>query len=411
VDAIRSILATTRTDADFFTRVATRFPRVGYVRLGGEHLYLLSHPELVRLALVEAGRQTMKSRGLQAAKRILGSGLLTSEGDLHREERRLIQPAFHHERVAGYVADVTTAAAECAKRWTVGESVDMAAEMGALTLQVAGRALFGSELAAELSVVREALTELMTAYNRSFILPWFELTLRLRTPLGRRVLAAQARLDAVVDSMIARHDRDSDDLLGAMQRADIGARQLRDESMTLLLAGHETTASALTLAWYLMARRPDIAEWVAAGGDARAVIAESMRLYPPAWVLGRRLTAPVRIDEWTAPAGSTLLVSQWVLHRDGRFWDEPLKFRPQRWIGPAGFDLEAPGQPRLAYFPFGAGGRICVGEAFAWTEAATVLGVLARDWRPRLAPGYELRLRPAITLRPDGPLPMILTPA
>jgi len=411
VAAFRAIIATRATDPDFFTRTAARYPRVSYVRLGSEHLYPLSHPDLVRLALVEAGRQTEKSRGLQGAKRILGEGLLTSGGDLHRRQRRLIQPAFHHERIAGYVAEFNAGADRLSERWVPGTRIDMAAEMSGLTLEVVGRSLFGSELAADLGVVRESLTDLLAAYNRSF-LPWFDLAMRLQTPLGRRVTAAKSRLDGVIDSMIARHDPDAADLLGEMQRAAIDGAQLRDEAMTLLLAGHETTASALTFAWYLLDSDPAAADWMLADPAlrARAVIAETMRLYPPAWVLGRRLTQPLRIDEWTAPAASTCLVSQWVLHRDARFWSEPLEFQPERWIGPDGFALDAPGQPRLAYFPFGAGSRICVGEEFAWTEASTLLAALARRWRPRLDPAYRLRLRPAITLRPNGPLPMTLEP-
>jgi len=411
VAAFRAIIATRATDPDFFTRAAGRYPRVAHVRLGSEHLYLLSHPDLVRLALVEAGRRTEKSRGLQGTKRIRGEGLLTSGGELHRRQRRLIQPAFHHERVPGYVAEFRAGADRLSERWLPGAQVDMAAEMSGLTLEVVGRALFGSELAADLGVVRESLTDLLAAYNRSF-LPWFDLAMRLQTPLGRRVAAAKTQLDKVIDSMIARHDPAADDLLGAMQRADIGGGQLRDEAMTLLLAGHETTASALTFAWFLLDRHPWVTDWMLADlvPRSRAVIAETMRLYPPAWVLGRRLTEPLPIDEWTAPAGSTCLVSQWVLHRDARFWADPLEFRPSRWIGPDGFALDAPGQPRLAYFPFGAGSRICVGEEFAWAEASTLLAALAGHWRPRLAPGHRLRLRPAITLRPNGPLPMTLDP-
>jgi cytochrome P450 len=232
--------------------------------------------------------------------------------------------------------------------------------------------------------------------------------------------------------MIANHDSGAEDLLAAMQsNGQMSPIQLRDEAMTLLLAGHETTASTLSFAWYLLARHPEVADWLQPELDAqpeladqteldgqpdqrtpprvRAVIAETMRLYPPAWVLGRRLTDQLRIDDWTAPAGSTCLVSQWVLHRDRRFWADPLAFTPSRWIGADGqFDLEAPGQPRLAYFPFGAGSRICVGESFAWTEASVLLATLSRRWRPRLPAGYRLSLRPAITLRPAGELPMTL---
>lgn len=407
LSAFRAVVATRTTDADFFTRAARRHPRIAYVRLGSEHLYLLFHPDLVRALLVDAGRITTKSRGLAAARRILGNGLLTSEDPFHRQQRRIVQPAFHASRIAAYERVMADAVERTTAGWRDGDRVDMAAEMSTLTFDVVARALFGSDLRGSAGEVRTALAELLSAYNRSF-LPWFDLLLRLRTPVGRRVEAARARLDAVVARVVAEaHGGES---LSALLSAHMPAEQVRDETMTLLLAGHETTSSTLTFAWYLLARHPDIAAWMR--GDAartRAVVAETLRLYPPAWVLGRRLTEPLSLDGWTLPAGSTGLVSQRVLHRDPRFWPDPLRFRPQRWLTVAGeFDLEAPGQPRAAYFPFGAGSRICVGESFAWAEAVLVLSSVAGWWAPQLPPGFALRLRPAITLRPYGPVPMTL---
>ncbi len=431
--AFRAIVAGRRTDPDFFVRAARAHPRIAHVRLGSEHLYLLSHPDLVRLLLVDSGRITTKSRGLQAARRVLADGLLTSEEPLHHRQRRLVQPAFHAARVAAYAAGMVAAADTTDAGWRDGARIDMAEGMSALTFDAVGRALFSSDLRGDAGEVRSALGDLLSAYHRSF-LPGFDLALRLGTPLGRRVTAAQARLDGVVARIISDHrDRgDTGDLLSALMGARDGAggmdeRQLRDEVMTLILAGHETTAATLTFCWYLLSAHRDAAGWLHEEIDrvigarppssddlgrlprARAVIAETLRLYPPAWVLGRRLTADLDIDGWTLPAGSTCLVSQWVLHRDPRFWTEPQSFRPDRWIGSdGGFDETAPGQPRYAFFPFGAGGRMCVGESFAWTEAILVLVRLARRWDPRLDPGQVLRLRPAITLRPDGGLPMTL---
>lgn len=427
--AYRALVATRVTDADFLTRTAVRYPRIAHVRLGPEHLYLLSHPDLVRLLLVESGRRTAKSRGLQAARRLLGAGLLTSEDPLHRIQRRLIQPAFHHDRIAGYAGQMVAAAARTAESWRPGCRVDMGAQMSTVTFDAVGRALVGTDLRGRAGAVQAALRDLLAAYNRAF-LPGFDLALRLGTPLGRRVTAARDRLDAVVARTIAEHRAAGDrgDLLSALIAAGMPDQQLRDEIMTLLLAGHETTASTLTFGWYLLAGDPEVATWLHEELDAvlgdrppgyadldrlprtRAVVAETMRLYPPAWAVSRRLSADLPVDGWVLPAGSTALVSQWVLHRDPRFWPRPLRFEPTRWLAGGGFDPQAPGAPRHAYFPFGAGGRICVGEAFAWTEAVLVLARLARHWAPRVADGYRLRLRPAITLRPDGPLPMDLIP-
>jgi cytochrome P450 len=416
--AARAILLGDGIDPEFFTRTAERFPRVAYVRLGREQLYFLSHPEPVRQALVDSARVTTKNRGLQGARRILGDGLLTSENPYHQQARRLIQPAFHADRMPDYTAVMRTAAEQLSGRWRSSARVDLAAEMSALTFRIVGGALFGAALDTA-APVRAALTELLAAYNRAF-LPWFEVSLRLGTPLGRRVRAASAELDQVVRDLIARQRQAPEPNLISALLADFTEEQLRDEAMTLLLAGHETTAAALTFAWYLLDRNPPVRSWLEeeldAAGDpdpealprTRAVIAEAMRLYPPAWAVGRRFTAPVVLDGWAVPAGASALIPQWVLHRDGRFWERPREFVPQRWVRSGRFTLNAPGRPRYAYLPFGAGARKCIGEAFAWTEAVLVLAILARDWRAAAAPDHRLRLRAAITLRPADPLPMTL---
>ncbi|HVX47543.1 MAG TPA: cytochrome P450 [Mycobacteriales bacterium] len=418
--ATRAILLGDGIDPEFFTRTAQRFPRVAYVRLGREQLYFLSHPEPVRQALIDSARVSTKNRGLQGARRILGDGLLTSENPYHQHARRLIQPAFHADRMPDYTAVMRTAAAQLSARWRAGARVDMAADMSALTFRIVGGALFGTALDSA-GPVRAALSELLAAYNRAF-LPWFEVSLRLGTPLGRRVRAASAQLDQVVRDLIARQRHAPAPNLISTLLDDFTEEQLRDEAMTLLLAGHETTGAALTFAWYLLDRHPQIRSWleeeldaaepdlaaadVAALPRTRAVIAETMRLYPPAWTVGRRFTEPVVLDGWAVPAGASALIPQWVLHRDGRFWERPREFVPQRWLRSGTFGLTVPGQPRYAYLPFGAGARKCIGEAFAWTEAVLVLAILARDWRAAAAPDH--RLRAAITLRPADPLPMTL---
>lgn len=396
-------------------RTARVHPRIAHVRFGLDHVYLLSHPDLVRRLLVESGRYTTKSGGTTGARAILGDGLLTSEEPRHTEQRRLIQPAFHRRAVAGYVESMRAAALRHESAWRPGARVDMAERMSAITFDVVGEVLFGADIGAHADSVRAALADLYASYNRVF-LPWFQLMMRLPTPLRRRVTGARTTLDAAVYSIIDQRTSDSGDLLATLLAGDRALA--RDQVMTLMLAGHETTGSALTFAWYLLAANPEAAEWLREEVDTdpgyenahrtRAVIAEALRLYPPSWTMGRLVRQDLVLDDWTVPAGSICLVSQWSQHRDPRFWSEPLRFRPERWISDGRFDLAAPGQPRYAYFPFGAGSRMCVGETFAWTEAVIVLGTLARRWAPRLRPGYRLRLRPAITLRPDGPLPMTL---
>jgi len=462
----------------FFDEIHRDHPRLAYVRLGSEHAYLLFEPDLVRTLLVDAGRSTAKGRGLERSKELLGEGLLTSEGDHHRRQRRLVQPAFHATRIAGYAEVMCEEARLVSDGWRHGACVDMATEMSRLTLRIVGRALFGTELRdADIAVVSHSLSTFLSRFQLLMV-PGGALIGRLPTPANRRLRAARDRLDELVYRMIAEHrtsgdtgdllsmlllagssdDASSDEVAGA--GGDVGSggsrpqaaaggsggmsdQQIRDEALTLLLAGHETTANTLTWSWLLLAgdrvnssrlhrevdalgRPPTLAD-LAALPFTRAVIAESMRLYPPAWAVGRRALEPLTIDGYTVPAGSLLATSQWVVHRDPRWWGDATEFRPGRWINADGrFDDTAPGAPRGAYFPFGAGRRVCVGESFAWTEAVLVLATLAQSWGVTVQPDMSehaeaagppdeagpplaaMETLAAVTLRPAGRAPLRL---
>jgi cytochrome P450 len=419
-------LLRSRQLTDYLQRAAAAGPSVAHFRIGRDHAYLVSTPELVRELFGPLGRVGQKGRGLQQTKVLLGEGLLTSEGELHRRQRRLIQPAFHASRVAGYGELMRTAAAELPARagWADRAVRDVAADMATLTLRIVGQTLFAADLTDDSTAVSGALAELLGRFQRTMV-PGGALLNRLPLPSTRTLLAAIGELDAVVQRLIAeqRAGRGDDGTVLAMllaARDEDGTpmpdRLVRDEALTLMLAGHETTANALAWSWLLLDRNRAAAaalhaELDAAPGDlpyTRAVVAESMRLYPPAWVVGRRMTADVRLDGWTVPAGSLVLASQWIVQRDPRWWPEALAFRPERWLGPEGYSEHAPGQPRGAYFPFGMGRRVCIGESFAWTEAVLALAALARDWSPSLVPGHPVVLRPAITLRPMHGLRMVL---
>jgi cytochrome P450 len=404
VDLVR--LARSRDLTTVIDRAHARAPRLAHVRIGGGHLYLLGTPDLVRELFGPLGRVGVKGRGMQQARRLLGDGLLTSEGELHRTQRRLIQPAFHATRVAAYQQVMADEAAALTRGWTDGARTDLAQDLSALTLRIVGRTLFGADLAAETDRVYGALGELLHRFPRVMV-PGGTLLNRLPLPSTRRLEAAMAELDDVVLGLVARADGG---VLGMLKDTGMPDRQVRDEVLTLMLAGHETTAAALTWTFLLLDRHPPTRP--VEGGYARAVVAEAMRLRPPSWLIGRQLTTDVELDGWTVPAGSLVAASQWVLHRDGRWWDAPLEFRPERWLDPAGrFDEHAPGQPRGAYFPFGMGRRVCVGEQFAWAEATTVLTTLARDWRFAVDPGHPTTPRTAVTLRPRHGLPVTLVRA
>lgn len=416
----------------FFDDLPLDHPRLAHLRLVGEHVYVLTHPESIVEVMHTHGRDTMKGRGLQGAKAILGNGLLTSEGEVHLRQRRLVQPAFHRDRLRGYADDMVSAANARSERWRDGERLDISADMATLTFEIVGRTLFGADLRGDAADVGAALDEVLGGLGQRLILgPSI-----LRIPSKRRsaALRASARLDAIVQRMIEQHrdHGDDSDMLGMLIAAQedgsgMSDEQVRDEAMTLVLAGHETTAMALSWTWLLLAQHPEQRAWLEEELDevltagpptiddyprlhrTRAVVAESMRLYPPAWIMGRRLLVDVDIDEWTVPRGAITLASPWITHRDHRWWPRARAFEPNRWLNSAGeFDETAPGQPRGAWFPFGWGNRRCIGEAFAWMEATLVLATLARHWRADLVPGHAITPTPAVTLRPEPGIDMVL---
>ena len=398
---------------------------VSHFRVGRQLVYLANHPDLVRDVLVTHGRRFAKGRGLERARVLLGNGLLTSEGDVHLRQRRLVQPAFHRARLVGYAEVMSEVARRHAGRWRDGEPVDVARAMTALTLAIVGRTLFDADVEGEAHEIGEVLGAALEHFN--LLLPFSELLEYLPLPATLRFRRARRRLDATIYRLVEERrasGADRGDLLSMLlaARDDDGSamsdEQLRDEAMTLFLAGHETTAVLLSWAWWLLAHHPDVERALHAEVDAlagpptfadverlpyaRMVVSETMRLYPPAYVLGRRALEPYELGGWEIPARSIILTSQWLLHRDPRFWVEPLRFDPERWRPGA-----AEGRPKFAYFPFGAGTRVCVGEHFAWTEAILVLATLARRVRFTLTPASERAAPHAIvTLRPRHGIPM-----
>jgi cytochrome P450 len=423
-----------------FAEIGDAFPRIASLPLGSTQVYLVTHPDLVREILVVQARSVEKGPALKGAGVVLGDGLLTMPNDRHKARRRLVNPAFHHSRLAGYAATMTAVSEELSSRWAarVGERVDMSEEMAALTLDIVGRTLFGAELGDEAGQVYADMGQAMSGWEK-MMLPGGERLMRLPIPAFKRMWAGAYGLDAVVRRLIAASaERRAEpvhgvDVVGDLLDAEVDGERLpseavRDEAMTLMLAGHETTANLLTWAWHLLSRHPEAAgrlrREVAGIGHSPsyddlpalpyvfAVVAEVLRMFPPAWVLEREVAEDIELDGWTIPAGSVVLASQFALHRDPRFWHDPTSFTPERWLTAEGtFSEDAPGQPRGAWFPFGAGTRQCVGESFAWTEAALVLATLAPRWAPVTDPAWRERLHAAVTLRPHGGLPMRLHPA
>jgi cytochrome P450 len=415
-----------RDRLDFLTRAARQHGDLVELRLGPYRLLLASHPDLVREVLIARQQAYRKGPILQRARVVLGDGLLTSEGEQHRRQRHLLNRAFHPSRIAGYALTMVAEAERAAGRWRAGQPVDVHAEMVRATLTVAGRTLFATDVAADVSAIGAALDDVLSAYGLVLLPAAWRLE---RLPIGplRRLRRGRDTFDRIVRRMVAarRADgRDRGDLLSVLALADDRGRtpamtddEIRDHVVTLLLAGHETTANTLTFAWHLLAADPGMerrlhaeVDTVLAGRTAtiadcdrlpytRGVIAEALRLYPPSWAMARQaLTAHELGGRQVAP-GDVVVVSQWVVHRDPRWWPAPLHPVPERWTGDPVAD-----RPRHAFFPFGAGGRQCIGESFARTEAVLALATLARRWQLRPVPGRPLQLAPLLTLRPRGGL-------
>jgi cytochrome P450 len=404
-----------------------------YFRLGPQPVFLLKNPDNIRDVLVTHNKNFMKGEGLQRAKRLLGEGLLTSEGDFHLRQRRLAQPAFHRQRIAGYAATMVEYAARMRDRWQAGAERDVAREMMRLTLAITGKTLFDADVEDEADEIGEALTTSFQAFNR-LALPFSRLLERLALPSTKRFQKARERLDSTIYRIINERrasGEDRGDLLSMLIQArdeegdgsGMTDKQLRDEAMTIFLAGHETTANALTWTWYLLSQYPEVeakfhaeVDEVLKGGFGAAedfprlrytemVFAEAMRLYPPAWIIGRRALGDYQINGYAIPARSILVMSQYLTHHDARFFPDPFRFDPERWAPEA-----RESRPKFSYFPFGGGPRVCIGESFAWVEGALVLATIAQRFRMRLAPGQPVELQPTITLRPKHGMRMILEP-
>jgi cytochrome P450 len=417
--------------------------------------FLVSDPEVAADALVSGHRAYAKGavvRGTvtQPLTYLLGDGLLTSAGEAHRRQRRLIQPLFHKHRIAEYGEQFVAITDATAAAWRDGEQLDLHAEMTEMTLAIVARTLFDVPLDDHVvEVVRAAVARNLPAARRA-AMPGFGRfeQLPLRGPRQRR--DSREALDRAVHEMIAARraaGATGTDLLSLLlnaQDADTGERmsdlQIRDEAMTLLLAGHETTANALAWTFHLLGNAPEVAERLHAEVDAvldgraptvadlpalayaNAVFSESMRLYPPVWATGRHLVEDREIAGYLLPAGSTVVLSQWVIHRDERWWPEPTRFDPARWLGtperahdrPDGHVVDAvqgcphaQPRPRFAYFPFGGGPRQCIGNSFAVTEGVLALATIARRWAFTAATDAPVVPEAMVTLRPRGGLPMI----
>jgi cytochrome P450 len=424
-------LAYMRDPLRFLQRMRETHGDIVRVAIGPVRMALISHPDLVEDVLVTQNRLWMKDRFLRVLRPVLGDGLLMSEGEFWRRQRRLAQPAFHRDRIAAYGDIMVDHASRLAAQWRDGEVRDVHKDMMRMTLEIVAEALFGAQVGQHADDVADAIDAVLAVVSDplELFLPFLR---RLPTPKRRRFQRAVAKLDAIIYGVVQKRRAsgapETGDLLSMLLHARdedgsrMSDRQLRDECMTLFLAGHETTAINLSWTWVLLSQHPEVEAKLARElrdvlGDRPAcfadlpnlrytahVIAESLRLYPPAWSMGREAREDVDLGGYHVPRGGQVWFCPWAIQRDARWFDDPDAFRPERWEGDLAKKL-----PRYAYFPFGGGPRFCIGQAFAQMEAVLLLATLARSFHAEVLPKPRVVPFPSVTLRPKHGLRVRLT--
>jgi len=412
----------------FLSGCARVYGDVVQLRFMGQTVYLLSDPGLIEYVLVENNRNFTKTRILKRNRRLLGDGLLISEGEFWRRQRRLAQPAFHRKRVDAYGEVMVAFAERSLVAWRDVQTINVHEEMMHLTLEIVAKCLFDADVGARATDVGKAMKVALEDFSSQRRL--IRIPRGIPTPHNIRFEMAARRLDEIVGTIIENRRKsgeDRGDLLSMLVLAedDSGERmtdkQLRDEVMTLFLAGHETTANALSWTFWLLSLTPNVEAKLAEelervlGGRTptmsdlsnlpyvERVVKESMRLYPPAWVVGRETIAECEVGGYRMPSGTTALMSQWVMHRDPRYHENPERFDPDRWTAEYVKAL-----PRFAYFPFGGGPRQCIGAGFAMVETCLILATVAQRYRMDLAPDQTVEPYASITLRPMEGIRMTL---
>ena len=416
----------------FGRQVSAEYGDVVDLRILNRRIFLLSRPEHIHQVLVKDADKFHKSPVYRIfLGRALGEGLLTSEGDFWRRQRKLAQPAFHHGRIQSYAETMVEYADVTAKRWAAQETVQVGQEMARLTLEVVCRTLFSTDIRGQADRIGHALTELLEAVTEATGAPVF-LPEWLPTRNNRRIRRGVAELDSVIMPLIEERRRSGDDtgdLLSMLLLArdedgnGMSDRQVRDEAVTIVLAGHETTANALTWAWVSLAQHPEVeaklhAELDTVLGDelprlehvrrlpyTDMVMKETMRLYPPIPEFGRQATEDVQLGDYAVPAGTIIIVPVYAVHHDARWFESPDAFRPERFARDAAATL-----PKFAYLPFSGGPRVCIGNSFAQMESVLLLATLAQRYRLSLTPGQSVTPEATLTLRPKETLTMHLHP-
>ncbi len=415
-------------ELDYLTRLVREYGDIFRVKVVNIPAYVISRPEYIESVLITNQKNFVKSVYLRESKALFGHGILTSDGSFWREQRRMLQPAFHHRQIARYSRVMAKRVAGMLETWRDGEVRDIHADMMNVTMEIIAQVLFGEDIAEETREIGEALKVFFEQFDDRFGL--YAIPEWLPTPGNLRYRRAIRRLNEMVNSIIRRKQairQDSGDILSALLNArdeggqEMTTSQLRDEMMTLFFTGHETTALALTWTWYLLAQHPPAMQRLTEEIDkvlegrhptfedlpnlpyTEMVMKESLRLYPPAYAVVREAVEDCEIGGYRIPAGSTVAMFQWAVHRDPRYFERPDEFRPERWEGDFQKTL-----PRCAYFPFGAGPRLCIGDGFAKAEVPLLLAAIAQQYRMELVPDHPVLLSPSLTLRPRNGVKVVI---
>lgn len=415
----------------FIKRLTSTYGNTIYFKVpGAGSYYFFNEPEHIQQVLITKQKSFHKGDGFAPLKSVIGNGLLTSEGELHLRQRRMIQPTFHRQRIAGYADTISSIAERVVNTWQDGATLDMFSEMSYLTMLIVNKTLFSIELESEAKELGSTIGTLSTSHTY-IIGPLGNLRMRLPLAYTKKILAARAYLEKTVYEMIAKRrvDGDQGDLLSMLIEAQdeenenehMSDRQVRDEALTLFVAGNDTTTNALTWALYLLSQNPQVTHCLhdeldhVLGGRTpsyadieslpytRMVFSETLRLYPPAWIMLRASVENIEIGNYFVPKGSSVILSQWVTHHNEHYYPNPFKFDPERWTPQA-----IAARPKMSYFPFGGGARACIGEAFAWMEGILVIATIAQKWEFHLETGFPVELLAEITLRPKHGMRMIL---
>lgn len=423
-----------RDPLGFLERCAQQNGDIAEMRFLTVPFYFLNHPDWVEYVLVTNHRNFVKRSSGRLLDGVFGSGLFTTSGEFWLSQRRRTQPAFHHARIAAYADAMVTQTARMLATWHDGETRDLHREMMRLSLGIVARTLFGADSDADADDVENAVNVITERFCMEFPIPtsWkLLLPAWTPTPANRRFRTTVRRLDEIIYRIIKKREAETqhpNDLLSMLLEAQTDGknpmrdRQLRDEVTTLLLTGHETSACALSWTWYLLSQHPEVErklddelhrelrqrlptiEDISHMTYTKKVILESLRLYPPAWGMNRVALNDCEIGGRPVPSGASIAMSQWVMHRDPRYFDQPALFNPERWSDDFQKNL-----PKYAYFPFGGGPRLCIGKEFTLMEMALVIAAIAQKFRFRLVPGQKIEPEPSITLRPKAGVKVVLS--